>query len=468
MLSTFIASHPFASSRNIAPILFALLCACGGGGGGDSGGGAGAPSLQTGQFIDGRVQGIAYSSASGSGVTDASGTFQFGSGQSVTFCLGTITNGVCQGFNLGTAPGKFLMQVRDLSGGLALVEQNKLRLLQALDSDNDLSNGIDISAGMRTVVQPHTLNFNQTTTLFASSFSAIAPNLQNPLGRLPTLPSATAAQDHANRTLACEMTGLLEGSYSGSDSGVFEAIIQPNGLIVIRGQSSVDTTSKFTGIGTVPTTAGAETFVVGSTTTGATFSGTLNSTGISGNWSNTGASGTFTGSRKTLALAPGTTGDIYRGVFSGDDLGGFILAINSSNAITGQFYSASDNTFGSLSGTRTVSTSLSTTTVSVNGTFPAGSYTGAVRNDGKSVFLDGAWQSVHSGVAYTGFAMGCLVGTPGAAPTLPSVASTTGSKFVTSGSSGVTGGSGGTISQAKLDRVVTQITTGSCCIPGTF
>lgn len=481
MFSKLTAATSLIGSPQAALMVLALLAGCGGGGGGgggggsSSGGGGGSPQLESGQFIDGRVQGIAFSSPSSSGVTDANGTFQFGAGENVSFCLGNFQGGACQGFSLGSGRGKFLVQVRDLSS-TTRSEQNKLRVLQALDSDNDLTNGITISTAVRNAAQGLVLNFDQDTSVFTSSFSAISGNLFAALGRSPLLPTTTQAQAHANRTLACELTGLYEGTYGGSDTGVFEAIVHPNGLILVRGQSSMVTSERFSGTGSVPVTGGAETFIVGSTTTGANFNGTINATGLSGTWTNVGQSGTFTGQRRAVALPSGASGDVYRGVFSGDDMGSFILAINSNNGIAGQFYSASDNAFGNLSGSRTVTRVGSTTSVSVFGTFPGGTYSGTVRNDSKSVFLDGSWTSQEGATTFRGFAMGCLVGTPGQVPVVPTVVSitpsigtTSGSPFINSGTSGVTGGSGGTISRAQLDRVTTQVQLfGTCCISGTF
>jgi len=469
MLSKFVASIS----------IVVLICACGGGGGGGESGSS-TPALQSGVLLDGVVQGVAYSSAAASGVTDANGTFQFASGQAVSFCVGNFVNGVCQGLNLGNTSGRFLMQMRDLSPSTQ-AEQNKLRLLQALDSDNNLNNGINISTAVRTAAQALSLNFDQSTAGFGTAFSGVSGSLVSALGRSPALPSVTAAQDHAARSLACELTGIYRARYTGnnsaSDSGVFEALVKPNGLIVLRGMSTRDS-SRFSGIGSVPTSGNLDSFVLGSTSTGATFTGRLTSSGLSGNWSNTGQSGTFSATKRAVSLPAGATGDLYRGVFSGDDMGAFVIAINSSNNISGRFFQASDSTEGSLSGIRTGTTNVS-------GTFPFGSYSGVIRNDGKSVFLDGSWQSFQDGESFSGYWMGCLVGSPSASPIVPTVVAITPSPtsssspgtnnaFINSGTSSVTGGGGGTsgssgISRATLDRVTTQVSLfGTCCLSGTF
>ena len=88
-----------------------LWAACGGGGGDDAGGGAAATN--TGQLIDGRVQGVAWASGGQTGVTDENGTFSYT--DTVSFCLGEFQNGQCEGIDLGTGSGKPLMRPFDFS-----------------------------------------------------------------------------------------------------------------------------------------------------------------------------------------------------------------------------------------------------------------------------------------------------------------------------------------------------------------
>lgn len=103
-----------SSTMLTAGVLFAMLEGCGGGGaasaGGSGGGGGGTPggtppaATQTGQFVDEVVQGASYYTSTGAGgcatstpcSTDATGTFKFASGDTVTFSalgvkLGAVT-----------------------------------------------------------------------------------------------------------------------------------------------------------------------------------------------------------------------------------------------------------------------------------------------------------------------------------------------------------------------------------------
>ena len=86
--------------------LAGLAMACGGGGGGganvaDSNNNAN--NLQkTGTFIDSSVEGITYTSPSLSGTTDASGTFHYVEGETVTFSIGGLVLGSTQGSEMVT------------------------------------------------------------------------------------------------------------------------------------------------------------------------------------------------------------------------------------------------------------------------------------------------------------------------------------------------------------------------------
>ena len=85
--------------------LIFFLASCGGGGGdggGDGGGGGGggtpqAPQALEGVFLDSAVMGLAYRTATRSGITDSQGTFEYLPGEVVTFSLGGIEFGSSNG-----------------------------------------------------------------------------------------------------------------------------------------------------------------------------------------------------------------------------------------------------------------------------------------------------------------------------------------------------------------------------------
>ena len=141
----------------------------------------------TGVFTDSAVEGLTYTTATQSGVTDASGTFKYQAGESVVFSIGNFQLG--EG---GTAT--VAMTPLDLIPDAALPKtQNELRrlifpgrtnkpdvvaftklinmlvLLQALDSDKDATNGITIADGMDAIIDDVTIDLALEIDMFASS-----------------------------------------------------------------------------------------------------------------------------------------------------------------------------------------------------------------------------------------------------------------------------------------------------------
>jgi PKD repeat protein len=86
------------------------------------------------------VEGINYVTASQSGKTNSLGEFSYYAGETVNFFLGNLP--------IGIATGKELLHLYDLSGTDNQDGLRKIRigqLLQSLDRDGDVSNGIDVS-----------------------------------------------------------------------------------------------------------------------------------------------------------------------------------------------------------------------------------------------------------------------------------------------------------------------------------
>ncbi len=112
--------------------VFGLLSSCGGG---DS-----SPETSgTGIFLDSAVSGLGYSSISNSGTTSASGNFSYKAGETINFHLGT--------WSFGSADAASIITPLDLAGVDHITTNvvNRIRLLQTLDSDTNLTNGIQIS-----------------------------------------------------------------------------------------------------------------------------------------------------------------------------------------------------------------------------------------------------------------------------------------------------------------------------------
>jgi len=158
----------FKKSINSISIFFAiasvfLLISCNGGGGGNGSN----DQVKQGIFIDSPVQGVEFSTVSQSGITDSQGAFNFKQGETITFSLGGIV--------LGHATAKETMTPIDLVQG-ATDEMNPTvtnicRLLQSLDVDNNLDNGIQITQEIIDEIQGLDIDFNAS-----SGFLALLPD----------------------------------------------------------------------------------------------------------------------------------------------------------------------------------------------------------------------------------------------------------------------------------------------------
>jgi len=174
-----------------------------GGGGGSGGGGDSTPSVPKGTFVDSVVEGVEYKTATQSGLTDSAGIFSYQTGESITFSLGGIV--------LGQAIAKTLMSPIDLING-AVDETdptvtNISRLLQSLDMDGNLDNGITISEEIRNEIEGRPIDFTLSTADFGNDpdVQALFDTL-NALGvftdrDIRTLRSVGEAQSHLRETL---------------------------------------------------------------------------------------------------------------------------------------------------------------------------------------------------------------------------------------------------------------------------
>jgi len=104
------------------------LSGCGGGGGGSTS----TDDTLTGTFVDAPVQGLNYSTATQSGLTDSNGNFKYKSGETVTFKLGTLT--------LGSVTAEDVINPLHLAGdtsfsSISTKAKNIAMLLQNLDQN---------------------------------------------------------------------------------------------------------------------------------------------------------------------------------------------------------------------------------------------------------------------------------------------------------------------------------------------
>jgi len=157
------------------PLALLSLAGCGGSSSSDP---DPAPVSRTGTFGSTAVAGLHYQSGDGArATTDVRGRFRYTGDQTVTFSIGELA--------LGEAPGAENVTVLGISGGAASANEpnitNKLILLQTLDADGDLNNGIQLTEQIRTAVSTHAdaLNLEQPTADFSAALQALVTDLDN-------------------------------------------------------------------------------------------------------------------------------------------------------------------------------------------------------------------------------------------------------------------------------------------------
>lgn len=170
------------TNRMVLMGLVVLAAGCGGGGSGSGGGGV-ATAASTGVFIDSPVAGIHYQTETRSGVTNVRGEYQFLPGETVIFSIGDIT--------LPAVPASSRVTPSDM--GAAPLDQtvkNILRLIQSLDSDGNLYNGISIAPETAAAFEGVALDFSSV------DFQTQAQSAFTTSGTGATLVSEVAAVEH--------------------------------------------------------------------------------------------------------------------------------------------------------------------------------------------------------------------------------------------------------------------------------
>jgi hypothetical protein len=173
--------------RRILLLMAASLVAACGGSGGDDGG-----SVKTGAFVDSPVQGLSYSTASQSGLTNAAGEFRYRDGEVITFKVGNV--------DIGSAFGAAYLSPLDITNSFLPSDadaSNVARLLQTLDTDGDPGNGITLPANVAAL--PADLDFND------------AGAVETALGQV--LVGAADAEEHLDASIAAMPPRAVDGVY---------------------------------------------------------------------------------------------------------------------------------------------------------------------------------------------------------------------------------------------------------------
>ncbi|MBI9076434.1 MAG: penicillin acylase family protein [Desulfatibacillum sp.] len=155
-------------------------------------------TILKGRFLDTAVSGLGYATGNSSDLTNAGGNFEYLKGNKIRFFLG--------GIQLGgwTKVGAILTPMDLINGALDYTDEevtNILRFLQTIDSDQDLSNGIQITKAMRANAASLSLDFTEPN--FTANAQAIIDLIMAPAAAgTYALISADDAQRHFRATLA--------------------------------------------------------------------------------------------------------------------------------------------------------------------------------------------------------------------------------------------------------------------------
>jgi hypothetical protein len=174
------------------------------------GDGANSANVLTGIFLDSPVGGLNYQTATMDGLTDENGTFMYYEGEVVTFLIGDVM--------LGSALGNNIMTPIDLVPG-ALDEThptvtNICRLLQSLDQDGNLDNGIMITEVMHAEMTDRMIDITLGMAEFEDYDMEALFNSLNILGAFSdgghrVLRTPLEAQDHFRQSLMENMGNIM-------------------------------------------------------------------------------------------------------------------------------------------------------------------------------------------------------------------------------------------------------------------
>ncbi|MCJ8337208.1 MAG: type I secretion C-terminal target domain-containing protein, partial [Pseudomonadales bacterium] len=159
-------------------------------------------AINTGMFVDGIVEGLAYSTNSGfSGITDAKGGFKYLNGDLITFSIGNVVIGTVS--SAAVADGTLFLQeiagvgLEDMNNDYV---ENMAVLLQSLDNDGDAYNGIVIEQSVHDAFSDD--NFDMAATSKADLQSLLIENGYQPVDE-------DAAMQHVRDMIELQ-TGLTE------------------------------------------------------------------------------------------------------------------------------------------------------------------------------------------------------------------------------------------------------------------
>ena len=167
----------------------------------------------TGSFVDITLAGVGYATATLSGTTSTAGVFNYActtSCETISFALG--------GISLGQVTGAATITLHDLTSGmdngqLSETTVRRARLLIALDTDAEITNGIQISAEVAAALTGKRLDFAAAT--FEADLTALMDALKADTRLTSNFRSALKAPDkYVARSLLEQSEALNRGVYT--------------------------------------------------------------------------------------------------------------------------------------------------------------------------------------------------------------------------------------------------------------
>lgn len=158
-------------------------------------------TANTGIFVDSPVEGLNYKTTTLNGVTGPNGEFQYHPGEIVTFSIGDVV--------LGSVAGASVITPLHLGASFSVTDSaatNISRLLQSLDVDGNLDNGINITPEIRAEMTGRSFLFTKPVADFEdndikSLFEALNNKMVFKYSGQGKLRTALEAQVHLSQTL---------------------------------------------------------------------------------------------------------------------------------------------------------------------------------------------------------------------------------------------------------------------------
>lgn len=163
----------------------------------------------TGMFLDSAVEGLDYRGSDGSsGSTDAQGRFSCQEGETLSFTLGGVTLGSTRCQSVIT-PMSLVASNNTVSDAVV----NRLVALQVLDEDDEPTNGIKLTAAVKTALAQASLDFAAAPAAFETALAGLLTKLPSSYqGRAIGTERRALAREHFENTLATQLGAAVSDS----------------------------------------------------------------------------------------------------------------------------------------------------------------------------------------------------------------------------------------------------------------